>query len=189
MLIYIYGDTWVGKTHWIFENADLCLDTIDNNELLFDKFQDTKQYIKLRDIDASINLPNEVAVVALDTLYGLKELGKQKYLKEYHKKAVYPPTEWGVVYNYMQEFLTQFEDKMLLISTRLKPHYVDNAIVGEEIDMPGIFLYFADIILHMKLENGKRMFGVYKARNQDPIGFGGKQLDVKPLDGLLRVLV
>lgn len=189
MLIYIYGDTWVGKTHWAFSNAQLCLDTIDNNELLFKKFTDTKQYIKLRDIDASINLPDTVDTVALDTLYGLKELGKRKYLKEYHKKAVYPPTEWGVVYNYMQDFLEQFEDKTLLITTRLKPHYVDNVVVGEEIDMPGIFVYFADIILHMKLDEGKRRFGVYKARNQDPIEFGGKQLDTLPLNGLLEVLI
>ncbi len=189
MFIYIYGETWVGKTHWAFENSQMCIDTLDNNERLFDKFKDKKEYVKLENIDTSLDIPDEVDTIALDTLYGLKELGKRKYLIENNKRAVYPPTEWGIVYNYMQDFLEQFEDMTVLITTRLKPLYNKEVIVGDTIDMPAIFEYFADIMLHMKIEDGKRVFGVYKARNKDPIDFMAKQLDVMPLTDLLKVLV
>ncbi len=189
MLIYIYGDTWLGKTHWAFENAETCLDTAENNEGLFKKFKDKKNYIKLKSIDETIDI-GESNIIALDTLYGLKELGKQKYLREFDKKVVYPVTEWGYVYDYMQEFLERFVDKTIIIVTRLKPLYNKKSIiVGKEIDMPAIFNFHADIMLHMKIVENKRVFGVYKDRYKDPLEYCNKQIEVIPLTELLKVLV
>ena len=123
-------------------------------------------------------------------MYGVKDIAKNKYLRETGKKTVFPVPEWGIVYGYMGDFLKQFEDKTVIITTRKKPLYdKDSAIIGNAIDIPEIFIYYSDIMLHMKIDGDKRMFGVYKDRYKDPIDCKGKQIEVCGLGDLLKVLI
>lgn len=192
MIIYIYGNTWIGKTHWAFDGSELCIDTSDDNSKLINKLTGKKTYSVLENIDTRFEL-EDINTIAIDTLYGLKDIAKQKYLKENNKKIVFPIPDWGIVYGYMQDFISQFEDRIIIITTRKKPMYGrgehKNEIVGDAIDVPDIFEYRADIMLHMKLVGDKRMFGVYKDRYQDPLDCAGKQLEVLPLKETLEILV
>lgn len=178
VMMIVYGDSWVGKTHFAFSLADVCIDTIDDNAFMMKKFKDEKKYYKLMSIDQKIKVEDD-CVVAIDTLYGLKELGREKYLKETGKKAVYPPTEWGTVYEYMFDFIKQFSNaKLVILTTRVKPEYDDEGKkIGTKIDFPDVFEYHADIILRMKIEENKRKLAVFKNRFGDPLTQYGKNFD------------
>jgi len=193
IIVCIYGETGVGKTHTALSLKDsLCVDMTMNNEAMIaamnvygDKFKE--RYRVVREYDELMKCVRECEennlLCCLETADAFRDLLAREYLrreglKGKKKEKIYPITEWGKVYEIAREIFFN-SDCSFTVTGGLKDQYTYDEELGRERvtgkkipDGLKILPEIADVVAVLVLRNGKQIYKIVKSRFEHPSKLG-----------------
>ena len=97
LIIVVYGDTAVGKTHWAsLEEDTMILDCSGEARLISMKLG--RAYTRITKYE-DLTKDFKAKFLVVDTLAGFKRICGEELCKRLGLKQVYPPPLWGQVYD------------------------------------------------------------------------------------------
>lgn len=190
VVICIYGETGVGKTHTALSLKDsMCVDMTMNNEAMIaamnvygDRFEE--RYRVVRDFDELMKCVEVCEqnnwLCCLETADSLRDVLAREYMRREGKKKerIYPITEWGKVYDIAREIFFG-SDCSFTVTGGLKDQYTYDEELGRERltgkkipDGLKVLPEIADVVAVLYLKNGKQMYRIVKSRFEHPSKLG-----------------